>query len=72
MQKPRACRHEAEWVDGMVTEECPVLWIPQLSHVIRGHLFAEKGILPHAGGWADQPAVLMQLIEKFTSEVPRG
>jgi hypothetical protein len=72
LQKPLACKHEAEWVDGLVTEECPVLWLQDFLPIIRAHLFMGKGILPHAGGWADQPAVLMQLTEKFSSEVKHG
>ena len=64
--------HEAEWVEGLVTEECPVLWLPEMMQVIHAHRYASQGILPHAGGWADQPAVLMQMVEHFNNEVPRG
>lgn len=71
MQKPLACKREVEWVDGLVTEECPVLWLQELAHIARAYLFSEKGILPHTGGWADQPGVLMQLVERFSSEVKR-
>jgi hypothetical protein len=49
-----------------------VLWLEELTQVARGHLFMQKGILPHSGGWADQPAVLMQLIERFSNEVGNG
>ena len=46
--------------------------LEQYAHVARGHMYAQKGILPHAGGCADQPAIMMQLIELFTSEAGRG
>lgn len=69
MQKPHACKHEAEWVDGLITAECPVLWLEDYAVIARAYLYQEKGFLPHAGGWADQPAVLMQLLEKFTNGV---
>jgi hypothetical protein len=49
-----------------------VLWLDEYAQVIRTHLHLEKGILPHSGGWAEQPAVLMQLVETFKSEVGRG
>jgi hypothetical protein len=71
MQKPQACKREAEWVDGLITHECPVLWLSEYVSIIRAHMFLQKGALPHTGGWADQPAVLMQLTEKFTSEAGR-
>ncbi|OGT05648.1 MAG: hypothetical protein A2143_01775 [Gallionellales bacterium RBG_16_57_15] len=67
-----ACKQEAEWVSGLVTECCPVLWLDEYAQVIRAHLYLEKGILPHANGWAEQPAVLMALAEIFKSEVGRG
>lgn len=69
MQKPQACKQEAEWVEGLFTDECPVLWLQDYAQVARSHLFMQKGILPHDGGWADQPAVLMQLTETFSNGV---
>ena len=58
-------------MDGLVTECCPVLWIDEFATVIRTHIYLEKGILPHAGGWAEQPAVLMQLAETFKANITR-
>jgi len=71
-QKPLACKQEAEWVNGLVTECCPVLWLEEYAQVVRAHIYLEKGILPHAGGWAEQPAILMQLVEVFKNEAGRG
>lgn len=59
-------------MDGLVTEICPVLWLGEFAQVARAWLWSQKGILPHAGGWADQPAVLMQLVEKFGNEAGHG
>jgi len=50
-----------EWVEGEHTE-CPVLIANENSDVFRAYNYAEKGILPHSGGWAEQPAVLMRLV----------
>lgn len=72
LQKPHACQKEAEWVEGLITEECPVLWLGEFWQVVRTHLYLEKGILPSDGGWSSQPAVLMQLTEIFTQEYKRG
>jgi len=36
--------------------------------VFRAANFAEKNILPHSGGWADQPAKLMRYIEIINLE----
>lgn len=59
-------------MSGLVTECCPVLWLDEYAPVVRTHLYLEKGILPHAGGWSEQPAVLMMLAEIFKSEAGRG
>ena len=56
-------------MSGLVTECCPVLWLDEYAQVVRTHLYQDKGILPHSGGWAEQPAVLMQLAEVFRAEV---
>jgi hypothetical protein len=50
-----------EWVEGYETE-CPVQWIAEYSLVFRAYNYSEQGILPHSGGWADQPAKLMDMI----------
>lgn len=55
-----------------MTECCPVLWLDEYVQVVRAHLYLDKGILPHAGGWADQPAALMQLVEIFRGELTRA
>ena len=59
-------------MDGLVTECCPVLWLDEYAQVVRTHLYLGKGILPHAGGWSEQPAVLMLLVEIFKMESRRG
>lgn len=70
-QKPLACKQQAEWVSGLVTECCPVLWLDDYTQVVRAHQYLDKGILPHSGGWAEQPAVLMQLVDVFGSNISR-
>lgn len=56
-------------MEKLVTECCPVLWLEEFDTVVRTHVYLEKGILPHGGGWAEQPAVLMGLAEIFRSNV---
>jgi len=53
----------------MITECCPVLWQSEFAQVIHAHVWNDKGVLPHEGGWADQPAVLMGLAGIFSQEV---
>jgi len=61
-----------EWVDGHKTTECPVLWYPEFEVVFRGYEWLKLNKFPHGGGWADQPAVLMQLMEHVAAEVRNG
>lgn len=59
-------------MDGLITDECPVLWLDEYATVVRAALHLKQGLLPHSGGWAEQPAILMQLAEIFNNEVRRG
>jgi hypothetical protein len=72
LNKPHDCQHEAEWVDGLTSEQCPVLWLDKYSQVIKAYQYEERGILPHSGGWADQPALMMQMTEAFRLGVNLG
>jgi len=52
-----------EWIDGEHTLECPVVHIGEFITVFRAINWISKGVLPNAGGWADQPAKLIEFIE---------
>jgi len=45
-----------------------VQWINEFSQVFIAANHAEKGTLPHAGGWADQPAKLMRFVDIVMAE----
>jgi len=57
------CHEKTEWVTGYVTDECPVMWINEYAVVFEAYNFMEKGFLPYRGGWAEQPAILMQYVD---------
>ena len=59
-----------EWVAGEITE-CPSKWFNEYALVFETHSYLDRGVLPHSGGWADQPAKLMMLAGFVASEVVR-
>jgi len=69
------CWGEAEWISGEITDRCPLMWARDYSVVFTAAHWLERGVLPHAGGWADQPAVLMELagivIDEHRKSAPR-
>ena len=54
-----------EWVKGVVSETCPITYGEEFSLVMLASVENKKGRLPHAGGWADQPAKLMELMRIY-------
>ena len=50
------------------TTECPVLSYGELSIVFEAAKQYNKGVMPHSGGWADQPAKLMRFISIVNAE----
>jgi hypothetical protein len=44
-------------------ETCPVMHMIEYEHYLVGYRMAERGFLPHAGGWADQPAHWVAALE---------
>jgi len=47
--------------------KCPVLFYAEFDHVFSAYKYHKEGILPHSGGWADQPANLMAFVEIIKS-----
>jgi len=62
------CQGTKEWITDEVTDECPVKWIGELRNGFEAHSWLDKGILPHAGGWADQNADLMRCASIVSEE----
>jgi len=54
-------------VDGYVTI-CPVQWYKEMQVVFSAAKHYNNGFLPNAGGWADQPAKLMEFIKIANAE----
>jgi len=59
---PEVCHEVQEWVEGEETE-CPVLYLKQFAPVFIAYNEIEEYGLPHSGGWAEQPAKLMQYVK---------
>jgi len=63
------CNQEAEWVDGLVTEKCPVVWVPEYTMLFRIYNASrDRAILPYSGGFMDQPAALMSAMDIISAE----
>jgi len=54
-----------EWISGDFTLECPISHYRDYYRAVDAASHYRNGHLPHSGGWADQPAILMQLIGIF-------
>jgi len=62
------CFGENEWIYGEITDRCPVMYIHEFTDVFLAFNHYQQGYLPHSGGWADQPALLMHYMSIVTSE----
>jgi len=62
------CHGEAEWITGEITDRCPLMWAAEFATVFDAARWLDKGVLPHSGGWAEQPAILMQLAQVALDE----
>lgn len=47
---------------------CPSIWHNEYADVFTAFDYLERNILPHSGGWADQPAKLMELVQIVADE----
>jgi len=56
-----------DWLDMGEETKCPVLFYAEFNHVFSAYKYHKEGILPHSGGWADQPANLMAFVEIIKS-----
>lgn len=63
------CTEEAEYVDGIITDRCPVMWYADCSILFQSFNWMERGFLPFSGGWADQPALFMDALNVVIEEV---
>jgi len=64
------CHGTAEWIDGEVTDQCPVGWQLDYNSAFEGYNWMEKGVMPSSGGWLDgQPAILLDAMDIIAYEV---
>ncbi len=55
-------------MEGVVSEACPVLDMLDLWPAFRAWLWLDRwGVLPTAGGWADQSPVFLEIVEAIES-----
>jgi len=66
-EAPEYCKTVQEWVEGYETE-CPVQWYNEFNDAFKAWNYAEKNILPNAGGWSEQPAILMHFVDIINQE----
>lgn len=75
MKLERGCEQDSyipdKWQIGdHVFQRCPVKEITvDISQYIRAYNFYKDGHLPNAGGWLDQPAKFIDVIELISSEM---
>jgi len=62
------CFGNQEWIYGEITDRCPVMYVHEFNEAFVAYNHYQNGHLPHSGGWADQPAKLMTLMDIVTSE----
>jgi hypothetical protein len=56
------CSGENEWVEGVISDCCPVVYLSEYSIVFETVRWLERGVLPYSGGWMEQPARLMDMV----------
>lgn len=66
---PVAWRDDAEGVEG---ETCPVLLTQTEHEWLRAWAMFERGVLPRAGGWAEQDAAWVQAMEAVEPAVAKA
>lgn len=60
------------WRDEIEEErECPVYLALHYKDVLTVHAMAEKGFLPVAGGWSEQPYYWIQALEVIGAQVAK-
>lgn len=64
-ERPCSESEAVEWVKGVTSRVCPVTYSREFGMVVFSVEQAKKNHLPHSGGWADQPAVLMELMNAY-------
>lgn len=67
------CFSKPRWQieEGIYTTECPEHFVkPEIENFLIWKRFKQMG-LPRAGGWLDQPAIAIDIIETLESEYDR-
>jgi len=62
------CHGTQEWVEGLVTDSCPVMYTVDYSFLFTSFVWVERGLLPFTGGWAEQPTNLIDGLDIIFAE----
>jgi len=62
------CSGEEEWVEGHVTNICPVRYVNEFANIFTAYVWASRGFLPYRGGWAEQPVDLITGLDILFNE----
>jgi len=57
------CHGTNEWIEGIESDCCPVVYVGECSTVLSAAMWVDRGVLPAGGGYFDQPAHLIDLID---------
>lgn len=63
------CIETQEWIDGEITDRCPVMWVSEYNSGFEAYTWSEKGVMPLGDGWLREPAVFMEVISIINDEV---
>jgi len=63
------CHGSNEWVEGLVTEHCPVMTVNESGDLFSAYVWADRGFLPFSGGWCDQPTSVTDGLDIVYREV---
>ena len=59
-------------VEGIPIKRCPIMIVGnKVDEYINAYFFFKSGMLPHAGGWADQPNKVIEAIMFIDAEFER-
>jgi hypothetical protein len=65
----KGCFGDDEWLEGEVTDRCPVMYIHEYADIFEAYTWMEKGHLPYKGGLYEQPALLLECVSVIEQEV---
>lgn len=59
-------------IEGIPIKRCPIILVNgKVDEYINAYFFFKSGMLPHAGGWADQPNKMVEALMFIDGEFNR-